>query len=270
MAKLTISKGGMYIETVEITKERTSIGRRPENDVVIDHLVISGNHAAIVTILQDAFLEDLNSTNGTWVNGQSIKKHFLKNGDVIELGKFQLEFSTDTVASPHTMVRFEHTHPPRDQNVAMMGEALENVNTDFDQSATISLDLTSDVLKMAAGKPQAKQSIPPPVVIPVAAVAPIAEALKEIPPLPRMGVLQVLNGTRAGKEIELNKSITTLGVPKTQVAAISRRPQGYFLAHVEGAVQTHINGTPVSAAAQALQENDVVELAGTKMMFYYR
>lgn len=261
MAKLTISKGGMQIETVEITKERTSIGRRPENDVVMDHPAISGHHAAIVTIVQDAFLEDLNSTNGTWVNGQSIKKHFLQNGDVIELGKFQLEFSTDSLAPTQILPRSELNAPARDHGVAMMGAALENVNTDLEEAMeTVSPELTSEE------KPVISEAASVPVTQLVTQPASEIEASQQ----QRIGVLQVLNGARAGKEIELNKPITTLGIPKTQVIAISRRPQAYFLAHVEGEAPTHINGNPVGAAAQALQENDVLELAGTKMMFYYR
>ena len=80
-------------------RERLTIGRRKTNDIQIDNLAISGEHAAIVTILKDSFLEDLNSTNGTLVNGQPIKKHFLKNGDVIELGKYKLKYLADNPAS---------------------------------------------------------------------------------------------------------------------------------------------------------------------------
>ena len=92
MAKLTLSLDGMVIREYPLTKERTTIGRKPHNDIVIDNLAISGEHAMIMTILNDSFLEDLGSTNGTLVNGQPIKKHFLQNNDVIELGKYKLKF----------------------------------------------------------------------------------------------------------------------------------------------------------------------------------
>ena len=87
MAKLILSMDGLVLKEIPLTKERMSIGRKPNNDIQIDNLAISGEHAAVVTILNDSFLEDLNSTNGTLVNGQSVKKRFLKNGDVGELGK---------------------------------------------------------------------------------------------------------------------------------------------------------------------------------------
>ena len=83
---------GLVLKEISLTKERMSIGRKPSNDIQIDNLAISDEHAAVVSILNDSFLEDLNSTNGTLVNGQPIKKHFLKNGDVVEFGKYKLNY----------------------------------------------------------------------------------------------------------------------------------------------------------------------------------
>ena len=92
MAKLILSMDGLVLKEIPLTKERTTIGRKPHNDIQIDNLAVSGEHAVIVTILNDSFLEDLGSTNGTIVNGNPIKKHFLQNNDVIELGKYKLKF----------------------------------------------------------------------------------------------------------------------------------------------------------------------------------
>src|ERR671937_540199 len=92
MAKLILSMDGPVLKEIPLTKERTTIGRKPHNDIQIDNLAVSGEHAVIVTILNDSFLEDLGSTNGTIVNGNPIKKHFLQNNDVIELGKYKLKF----------------------------------------------------------------------------------------------------------------------------------------------------------------------------------
>src|SRR3954462_5161021 len=92
MAKLILSMDGLVLKEIPLTKERTTIGRKPHNDIQIDNLAVSGEHAVIVTILNDSFLEDLGSTNGTVVNGTPIKKHFLQNNDVVELGKYKLKF----------------------------------------------------------------------------------------------------------------------------------------------------------------------------------
>src|SRR6187431_3312551 len=95
MAKLILSMDGLVLKEIPLTKERTTIGRKPHNDIQIDNLAVSGEHAVIVTILNDSFLEDLGSTNGTVVNGNSVKKHFLQNNDVVELGKYKLKFIGD-------------------------------------------------------------------------------------------------------------------------------------------------------------------------------
>ena len=76
---------GAVLKEYPLNKERTTIGRKPHNDVVIDNLAVSSEHAAIVTILNDSFLEDLDSTNGLTVNGTATKKHFLQNNDLIEM-----------------------------------------------------------------------------------------------------------------------------------------------------------------------------------------
>ena len=100
MPRLILSMDGLVLKEMALEKERTTIGRKPHNDIQIDNLAISGEHAAIVTILNDAFLEDMNSTNGTYVNGQPVKKHVLQNNDVIKLGKYRLKFIADGVGSP--------------------------------------------------------------------------------------------------------------------------------------------------------------------------
>ncbi|NJD24998.1 MAG: FHA domain-containing protein [Betaproteobacteria bacterium] len=98
MARLILSMDGLVLKEIPLDKERMSIGRKAHNDIQIDNLAISGEHAAIVTILNDSFLEDLDSTNGTLVNGQRITKHALKNNDVIELVKYRLKYIADDVA----------------------------------------------------------------------------------------------------------------------------------------------------------------------------
>src|SRR3954469_554549 len=110
MAKLILSMDGLVLKEIPLTKERTTIGRKPHNDIQIDNLAVSGEHAVIVTILNDSFLEDLGSTHGTVVNGNGIKKHFLQNNDVIELGKYKLKFVGEAAAAaPGEKADFEKT-----------------------------------------------------------------------------------------------------------------------------------------------------------------
>src|SRR5882672_4062152 len=109
MAKLILSMDGLVLKEITLTKERTTIGRKPHNDIQIDNLAVSGEHAVIVTILQDSFLEDLGSTNGTVVNGQPVKKHFLQNNDVVELGKYKLKYVNESSAGVAKAADFEKT-----------------------------------------------------------------------------------------------------------------------------------------------------------------
>jgi hypothetical protein len=95
MAKLILSMDGLVLKEIGLDKERLTIGRKPHNDLQIDNLAISGEHAVIVNILEDSFLEDLDSTNGTLVNGQPVKKHVLRDNDLIALGKYKLKFIAD-------------------------------------------------------------------------------------------------------------------------------------------------------------------------------
>src|SRR5258706_11199908 len=99
MAKLILSVDGQVLKEYPLSKERTLIGRKPHNDIQIDNLAVSGEHAAIITILNDSFIEDLGSTNGTLVNGKPVKKHFLQNNDVVEIGKHKLKYFNDAPAA---------------------------------------------------------------------------------------------------------------------------------------------------------------------------
>ena len=92
MSKLVLSLNGVVQGDYPLTKERMTIGRKAENDIAVDNLAVSGKHALIITILDDSFLEDLGSTNGTFVNGKVIKKHALRNGDVISIGKHEIRY----------------------------------------------------------------------------------------------------------------------------------------------------------------------------------
>lgn len=240
MAKLILSMDGLVLKEIALTKERMSIGRKASNDIQIDNLAISGEHAAVVTILNDSFLEDLNSTNGTLVNGQPAKKHFLKNGDVVELGKYKLKYVAEQ-AQPVESADFEKT-------MVLRPNAQRPAPAPSEPSAA-----AAEAVKPSAAMP----GVPP---------APSAT----VPPAAAVGAIQILNGASSGRELELVKTLTTLGKPGVQVAVIARRPQGYFITHVEGAQFPMLNGRAIDSQAQALKDHDVVEIAGIKMEFFLK
>jgi pSer/pThr/pTyr-binding forkhead associated (FHA) protein len=250
MAKLILSMDGLVLKEITLTKERTTIGRKPHNDIQIDNLAVSGEHAVIVTILQDSFLEDLGSTNGTIVNGQSIKKHFLQNNDVIELGKYKLKYINEAPATQAKAADFEKTMVLRPGAVKAQAPA------------------AAPAPASASGSAPAAKSFGDTAVNPAAATAQAAAPAQ--PGAQKTGALQLLSGASAGKELELTKPLTTLGKPGVQVAVITRRPQGYFITHVEGASFPVVNGKALDAQAHALQDHDVIELAGVKMEFFIK
>ncbi len=250
-AKLILSMDGLVLKEIPLSKERTTIGRKPHNDIQIDNLAISGEHSVIVTILNDSFLEDLNSTNGTYVNGQPIKKHFLQNNDIIELGKYKLKYLNET-PSQTTAADFEKTMVLRPD---LMKKTVE-------QASARTVSASDTQVGMKAIDTQAGLS--PPAVAPASAAAPAPS------PPQKTGAIQVLTGGNTGKELELTKNLTTLGKPGVQVAVITRRPHGYFITHVEGAHFPVVNGATLDAHPRELKDHDVIELAGVKMEFFLK
>lgn len=241
MAKLIFSLDGAFLGEYPLDKDRMSIGRRPSNDIHIDNLAVSGEHATIVTIGNDSFLEDLGSTNGTLVNGKLIKKHVLQHGDLVEFGKYQLKYVNEAgIAKPVAPQEdFEKTMIIRPSAMKAAAEEAQKMQSTVSQPAVVT-------------------TAPPPV-----APQPAAPASTE-----PVGRIQVLTGPSTGKELVLNKALTTLGKPGVQVAVITKRPQGYFITHVEGQQHPVVNGQSVGAQAHGLNDHDVIELAGVKMEFY--
>jgi pSer/pThr/pTyr-binding forkhead associated (FHA) protein len=244
MARLILSLDGSVLAEYNMTKERYTIGRLPDNDVRIDNAAVSGHHGLIINILNDSFLEDLNSTNGTYVNGKLIKKHALTHGDVITIGHHHLRFVDSQVESAE--------------------------QDEFERTLVIQPGQVNEARLRAATEQAAPPTTsPPPPQPPAARPAAAAPAEKGAPARPAK--LQVLSGQFAGRELELAKTLTTLGRPGVQVAAISRRADGYYVVHVESAKPGDfplVNGQPIGPQARRLHDNDVVTLAGVKMGFF--
>ena len=113
MGKLVVSLDGVVIKEVQITKDKTTLGRRPYNDIVIDNLAVSGEHAVLQMVGADVFIEDLNSTNGTYINGKAVKKQLLAHNDTVEIGKYKIKFIVDDGTDyEKTMIMKPGTRPP--------------------------------------------------------------------------------------------------------------------------------------------------------------
>jgi pSer/pThr/pTyr-binding forkhead associated (FHA) protein len=229
MAKIVLSMDGVILQEMVLSKERITIGRRQHNDLVIDNSAISAEHAVIVTMLRDAYLEDLNSTNGTRINGQAVKKHFLKHNDVIELAKYK--------------IRFVHEEDAQDDEVLFQNKIRKASGINYSDS----IGIGSSTSKRAHRDGNTVVLTTPAMHINV--------------------VIKIISGPNAGKEIQLAKPLTTIGLPGQQVAVITHREQAYSLTHVEGATYPIINGKEIGANAYALTSGDQIELSGIRMAF---
>ncbi len=251
MAKLQFLLDGNSLGEFDLNKERMTIGRRPTNDIHIDNLAVSGEHAAITTIGNDSFLEDMNSTNGTLVNNKPVKKHVLHHNDVIEFGKYQLVYINPAQANtPASQSGFENTVTMRPAKLKLVTpETSETLEENKKELPT--LPAASEVANVAMEKVEPTN--------PVSTIA--AENT------PKVARLQMLNGADAGRGIVLNKALTTLGKPGTQVAVITKRALGYFITHVEGDSRPLVNGQKIGLQAHVLNDHDEIEMAGLKMKF---
>ncbi len=229
MGKLVVSLDGVVIKEVQITKDKTTLGRRPYNDIVIDNLAVSGEHAVLQMVGADVFIEDLNSTNGTYINGKAIKKQLLTHNDTVEIGKYKIKYLVDESSDyEKTMImRPGSAQGAVSAPMPMMGGA------------------ASSGFGGLGGAPGAAGQVQP-------------------------ASIKVLNGAAAGREVVLTKVVTTVGKPGVQVASITKRPNGYAFAHVEGATKPSINGVPIVGDSVPLRNGDVIELAGTQMQFISR
>ncbi|MBR9814620.1 FHA domain-containing protein [bacterium] len=223
MGKLTVMNGAKTIRTVELEAERTTIGRHPDNDIQLQDNAVSGKHAVVMTILSDSFLEDLNSTNGTLVNGRQVAKHPLADGDVVTLGQHTLRYESAVQVDESALEQTMILRPGQ----------------------------------MAAAAEQAGERL---------GAMPAAEPSK-----PLAGKLRLMSGANAGRELELTKALTTIGRPGIQVAAVTRRPDGFYLVHVGGqdsnSKRPVVNGESIGVHARQLENGDTIELAGAKLTF---
>src|SRR5258706_3254334 len=308
MAKLILSVDGQVLKEHTLGKERTLIGRKPHNDIQIDNLAVSGEHAAIITILNDSFVEDLGSTNGTMVNGKPIKKHFLQNNDVIEIGKHKLKYFNDQPAAAAGGADFEKTMiirsapkpAPAPAPAAPAATAEKMVDTHTNLKAMEMVETPKPAAPPPPPPPAPAHAAPAPAhaapahaapahaaPAPAHAAAPAPQAAAPAPPprpaapaAPaaspaaagglREAAIQVLSGAAAGRTLDLTKNLTTIGKPGLQVAVITKRPNGYFITHVEGATYPTLNGASLGAQAHALGDHDLIEIAGVKMEFFYK
>jgi predicted component of type VI protein secretion system len=242
VAKLVVLLSDGSTRDVLLRKDRITLGRRPDNDVCLPHPAVSGEHAAVVTILSDSFLEDLSSTNGTFVNGQPIQKHFLRDGDTIELGRQRLVFLVD-----------EGAHPPGLTPAQRSAAAADAVH--WDKPSTM-----PGMARAVSPRSRADDDD-------VTPADPVT--ISEAPPVmpPALPELLVLTGPSAGRTLALTKEVTSVGRVGVQIALVRRTAYGYVLVPGDGSPAPLVNGTVVPDDGAVLSSGDVIDVAGARIEF---
>ncbi len=202
MPQLIASVEGVEIKHVYLQKDRTTLGRAPDNDIVFDNMVVSGHHCVFeLHGLADVFIEDLRSTNGTYINGEMVKRQRLHDGEVISIGNFKVLY---LAASERPSV--------------------------FGATTAMKIE------------PGGHARLP-------------------------HAVFQLLNGSSEGLEMPVVKAVTTFGKPGVSVVAVSHRRDGYYVAYLDGSSAPSLNGDLLGEQPVLLSNHDVLELAGTRMLF---
>ncbi|HWP84421.1 MAG TPA: FHA domain-containing protein [Terriglobia bacterium] len=247
MAKLTLKYEAAVLREIPVRKSQLTIGRAPDNDIVIDNLAVSGHHAQLLVEEGRFLIEDLNSMNGTFLNNQRILRSPLKNGDEIVIGKHSLVFQEEGQGSP-----------------IFAGPGWYEKGQKAPQSAEATVVLDTKKRREFLAKATA-----------IATEGASAEAAE------RLGCLVTLAGKTSQKEYILSGKFWMIGkdpgasvqikgwfLPKV-AAIINKRGRTYDIAPSEKAGVTRLNGH-VLVAPQELKEGDLIEIKKVKFQFYYR
>lgn len=273
MGKLVLYLADGSTLDIRLERERITIGRRADNDVCLPYPAVSGEHAAVVTILADSFLEDLGSTNGTLVNGKPIAKHFLRDRDQIDIGRQKLVYLADEAMmlepGPQALGRQEaqlfgervpQARPAPSVVVPPAGSGQRMPRDEPAPAGGSTMDIDRFVAaEISAERPRGDSKAAN--AIADAVPAPAAEPRRAAP------VIRVLTGPNAGREIALDNDETTVGRVGLQVAAVRRSDGAFRLLPLEGSAMPSVNGTPVPAEGAPLKAGDLLDVAGVRLEF---
>lgn len=232
MAKIIIKFNNDVVDHIELKQGDMKIGRKPGCEIQIDNLSVSGEHANIFTVGDDSFIQDLGSTNGTFINNKKITKHHLRNGDTVVIGKHSLIFITDSARANRAPDEFAKTviiNPSR---------TVEPKPSAYADSPAITIE----------PKPrEAKSGLDP----------------------RRVGAIFIMSGLNSGRRIDLIKKITNLGSGGKRSGAITQSTDSFTLLPGPDEVPK-LNGRPVPTEGSKLKNGDVIEVAGTRLQFYLK
>lgn len=234
MAKIIIKFNNDVVDHIDLKQGDMRIGRKPGCEIHIDNLSVSGEHANIFTVGEDSFIQDLGSTNGTFINNKKITKHHLKNGDAVVIGKHSLIYFTDSARA---------SQPPDEFAKTVIINPSRTVEPKPAAPKTEPAAITLETKPKESSKAEAERR--------------------------RVGAIFVLSGLNSGKRIDLTKTITNLGSGGKRAGAITQMSDGFMLAPGADEVPK-LNGRPIPSEGSKLKNGDVIEVAGTRLQFYLK
>jgi pSer/pThr/pTyr-binding forkhead associated (FHA) protein len=247
MGKLVLHLPDGATRDIPLARERMTIGRRADNDICLPLPTVSAEHAAVVTVLDDSFLEDLGSRNGTLVNGKEIKKHFLRDHDEIDIGRQRLVYYSGvfeaTEASPTPATATDRRAPEARAHFA--GDPATDSGAPERQASTPAMIDTSALFAEPDDPPAGEQ-----------------KARTDAP------TIEIVDGPGAGTQVVVDRDDFVVGRVGVQIAAIRRTADGYRLVLLEGEVPPSINGAALPREGALLALGDEVEIAGTRLRYH--
>jgi hypothetical protein len=233
MAKLVIKFGGRVLKEIPLDKPLITIGRRADNDVVIDNLAVSRYHARVVEDSGAFFIEDIGSTNGTYLNDMRVAKQRLRAGDQIRIGKHVLVYEEDVAITGSTSPL--GATPECDRTVQLPSDEAGASQLSSALSETVRQGDAIGVLLVVEGKTDQQEY-----------------RLSE-----RISIV--------GSEETAVVRLTGWFAPKV-AAVISRNETGYSISRSSESKTLLVNGAPTQGRCE-LKDGDLIEVAGVKMVF---
>ena len=260
MSKLVLFLPDGTAQHIKLDRERLTIGRRPDNDVHLPQAPVSGEHAAVVTILDDSFLEDLGSTNGTLVNGHPITKHFLRDRDEIDIGREILVYLADDSAKIDAPSCRSGRTGGRDRSTAASPSTVVSPEKRRSDVLAISGQSVDAIQRVVAAEIESSAPEEPPRTPP--GPRPTGDSRKS-PAQARAPAqsIRVLSGNATGQTVPIGEGETIIGRAGVQVVALRQSAGNLVVIPIEGAIPPRINGEPVPPDGQRLAAGDILEVA---------
>ncbi len=228
-SKLIVTKNNQEITQVHLERTVLTLGRKHINDLHLDDPGVSGSHAKVLTVGNDSFLEDLNSTNGTFINNKRIQKAPLRDQDLIRIGEFELRYLSDVSS------------------------------VDDDMEKTVILQAGSVTMQDPEQKPAAPAT--------PASAAPTPAAPSPAAPTSE-AKLTVVDGPSKGKSLSLSKLLTRVKGPNGQSSVISKKEDGYYMLNtLTEDMAPLVNGSPVPVGSTKLNDGDVIAMGNNQLKF---